>query len=96
MRLPMLATMFIAATLFGENRAASAQLENSHPWCAIYVTKGGTRSCYFATREQCMEAISGIGGVCVENSNYHGEVVPPSRHIARMHKRTSNIRTPRP
>jgi hypothetical protein len=90
MRLPILATLFIAATLFGENRAASAQ---SYAWCAKYDMDGkGTPSCYFATREQCMETISGIGGLCVENLDYHGAVVPPSRrvHVAKMRKRTSN------
>ena len=75
MRLPILATLFIAATLFGENRAASAQ---SYPWCAKYDNKG-TPSCYFDTREQCMESISGIGGLCVQNLEYSPRAQPSTR-----------------
>jgi hypothetical protein len=96
MRSPVLTAVFVATALFGEDIAASAQLPNLYPWCARYDTKGGTPSCYFATREQCMETISGIGGVCVENSNYHGAVVPLPRHVARMHKRPSNHSHARP
>jgi hypothetical protein len=93
MRLPVLTVVFIAAALFGENEVASAQSAGSYPWCAIYyrMDAGGTPSCYFDTREQCMETISGIGGFCVANQYYHGlAILPPRRaHIAKVHKRTS-------
>jgi len=51
----------------------------------------GTPSCYFDTREQCMETISGIGGLCVENQYYHRVAVLPPRgpHAAKAHKRAS-------
>jgi hypothetical protein len=87
MRLPVLTLLFVAALLFGENRAASAQSENSYRWCATYATKGGTPSCYFATREQCMETISGIGGSCSENP-YHVAAVRPV-HVPAARKHTS-------
>ena len=73
MRLPASAVLLslIAAALFGENPAASAQSANSYPWCAIFYKEGGgTPRCYFDTREQCMETISGIGGFCVQNLQY--------------------------
>src|SRR5262252_7237020 len=72
MRLPILTISFIAATaaLHSDNRAVSAQ--SAYPWCAVYYTKSGTPMCYFATRDQCMESISGIGGVCVQNLQYNG------------------------
>jgi hypothetical protein len=73
MRLPVSVVLlpFIAAALLGENLAASAQSANSYPWCAIYYKDGGgTPRCYFANREQCMETILGIGGLCVQNLQY--------------------------
>ena len=36
MRLPILWLFLIAAALFGEIRAASAQSPTSYPWCARY------------------------------------------------------------
>jgi len=93
MRLPILTTtLFIAATSLSET-AASAQSAGSYPWCAIYyrIDSGGTPSCYFDTRPQCMETISGLGGLCVENQYYHRVTVPAPRraHVARGHKHTS-------
>jgi hypothetical protein len=91
MRLPIVTTLFIAAMLLSE-AAASAQSAGSYPWCAIYyrMDTGGTPSCYFDTRQQCMETISGIGGLCIENQYYHRVAVPaPHRaHLARVHKHT--------
>jgi Protein of unknown function (DUF3551) len=91
MRLPVLAMLFITATLLSET--ASAQSARSYPWCAIYyrVDTVGTPSCYFDTRLQCMETISGLGGLCVENQYYHGVAAPAPRraHLARAHKRAS-------
>jgi hypothetical protein len=88
MRFPVLTVLFIAAALFCENLAASAQSASSYPWCATYATKGGTPSCYFDTREQCMATISGIGGSCSENP-YHSVVVRRA-HVATARKRASN------
>jgi hypothetical protein len=83
MRLPALAILFIAAALLGENVAASAQSAGSYQWCAIYyrMDAGGTPSCYFHTREQCMETISGIGGFCIGNQYYHDVAVQPPRRV---------------
>jgi len=80
MRLPAVMLPLIAAALFGENLAASAQPANSYPWCAIYYKEGGgTPRCYFDTREQCMESISGKGGLCVQNLQYSPRVKPSAR-----------------
>jgi hypothetical protein len=51
---------------------------------------GGTPSCTFDTRQQCMETISGIGGLCIENQYYHGAAAqtPHRARLARVHKRT--------
>jgi hypothetical protein len=37
------------------------------PWCAQYFDRSAIRSCAFATREQCMATVSGIGGYCIQN-----------------------------
>jgi len=58
-----------AAALSAEAPTARAQ-SAAYPFCAIYASKGGTPSCHFATREQCLADISGLGGQCVENSSY--------------------------
>jgi hypothetical protein len=91
MRLSVLAMLFIAATLLGET--ASAQSARSYPWCAIYYTidSNGTPSCTFDTRQQCMETISGLGGLCIENQYYHAAAVPAPRraHVVRAHKHPS-------
>ena len=92
MRLPVRTILFIAATLVSAT-AASAQSARPYPWCAIYyvIDANGTPSCSFDTREQCMETISGIGGFCVENQNYHRVTAVASHrtHVAKLHKRTS-------
>ena len=38
------------------------------PWCAQYFDRSAIRSCAFATHEQCMATISGIGGYCIQNA----------------------------
>jgi Protein of unknown function (DUF3551) len=82
MRLPVSVVLLplIAAALFGENLAASAQSANSHPWCAIYYKDGGgTPRWYFASREQCMASISGVGGFCAQNLQYSPREQPSAR-----------------
>jgi hypothetical protein len=63
--------LLVAAALFGESLVTSAQSANSYPWCARYYKDGGgTPRCNFASREQCMASISGVGGLCVRNLQY--------------------------
>jgi hypothetical protein len=45
-----------------------------YPWCAVYGGShgsGGT-NCYMRTYQQCLEAISGMGGFCAPNTFYTG------------------------
>jgi hypothetical protein len=71
MRLPFLlaAAAVATAALFSEAPTAHAQSAGSYPFCAVYANKGGTPMCYFTSREQCMADISGVGGLCIENSS---------------------------
>jgi Protein of unknown function (DUF3551) len=72
MQVPMVLLVVLAAALLGEIQAVSAQSPTSYPWCARYAGKlGDATSCYFASREQCMASVSGIGGFCYESPYYH-------------------------
>jgi uncharacterized protein DUF3551 len=42
----------------------------TYPWCARFATMAG--ECSFETREQCIETLSGIGGICHQNPGYAG------------------------
>ena len=52
----------------------TAQAQN-YPWCAQYSGRGGM-NCGFTTFDQCMAAVRGIGGFCVQNTQYQ----PSRRH----------------
>ena len=46
-----------------------------YPWCAVYGGNGnggGGTNCYMRTYQQCLEAISGMGGFCTPNQFYTG------------------------
>jgi hypothetical protein len=49
----------------------TAQSPTSYPWCARYYKEGAPTSCYFASYQQCMTTLSGIGGYCYESPYYH-------------------------
>jgi Protein of unknown function (DUF3551) len=38
----------------------------SPPWCAIMDNDGNT-DCSYYTEQQCLQTVSGIGGVCIRN-----------------------------
>jgi hypothetical protein len=59
---------------------ASAQAQN-YPWCAEYGMQG-TSNCGFVTVQQCMAALSGNGGWCLQNPMFRpgpDSVPPPPR-----------------
>ena len=73
-RTVMLATLVLSSTVLAQ-APASALPYDPYPWCAVYGDSDGpgTMSCYYATRELCMQTLSGIGGVCVQSPYYgHG------------------------
>jgi uncharacterized protein DUF3551 len=49
-----------------------AQSAYDYPWCALRAGRSGGQSCYFTSYHQCMETLSGIGGVCIQNPGYRG------------------------
>jgi hypothetical protein len=65
----------IVATVAGMLLAAAPPADAAiyYPWCARYSGgdgSGGGDNCYFSTRQQCMETVRGIGGVCEPNGFY--------------------------
>ena len=64
-------------TLFVASAAEPAKAD-PYPWCAEYAggdLGSGGSNCYFATLQQCREAISGNGGFCTRNNFYDGRPV---------------------
>ena len=61
----------LAAIIFA-NAPAAAQSAYSYPWCARYPARLGAMSCYFASYQQCMTTLSGIGGYCFQSPYYRG------------------------
>ncbi len=57
-----------------------AQSAYDYPWCSVRADHWGTMTCYFATYQQCMDTISGIGGYCIRSPYYRGPQPRRSRH----------------
>jgi hypothetical protein len=82
----MTAALALATAIMLEPSAADAA--PYWPWCSRYFP-GEIHSCAFASWEQCMDTVRGIGGFCYANPypNPHtptaGRTVKPRRHAAR-------------
>ena len=63
----------VVATALGSG--ASMRAEVQYPWCAQYRSAFGATNCGFTTYQQCLETISGVGGICTRNPAYR----PPPR-----------------
>ena len=63
MRTLSILALTVAAIGFG---ARDAQAQGKYwPWCARY--DGWTIVCGFATFQQCLATVSGVGGICQQN-----------------------------
>jgi len=72
-----------ALILAGSLDATPAPAAPVYPWCARYSTTGG--ECSFDTFQQCLETLSGIGGVCIDNPSYPGPESPHAQSSPRRH-----------
>ena len=72
----------ICVGLVGVGKSAEAQ---NYPWCAYYNVSGGTTNCGWATFEQCLTTVRGIGGSCGPNPMYQTSPgpYPSTRHPRR-------------
>jgi hypothetical protein len=78
---PILAALVLTAAVAGAPQTASAQSPYSYPWCAKLYVRGTPTSCYYASRQLCMETVSGIGGYCFQNPAYRGAAVATPRYV---------------
>jgi Protein of unknown function (DUF3551) len=89
----LIIAFFVVTALLGETRVSPAQSPYSYPWCAIYGggdnSGGGAMSCYYASWQQCMTTLSGIGGICVESPYYHPQptLMPHRASVKVRHRR---------
>lgn len=69
--------LFVLGILAGAAAISTRAEAQNYPWCAEYSggRGGGGTNCGFTTFEQCMATVSGIGGFCNRNTQYH----PPAR-----------------
>jgi uncharacterized protein DUF3551 len=80
--LPIIVCAF-AATVCIEKPAEA----EDYPWCAYYnfgQDGGGATNCGWATFEQCLATVRGIGGSCGPNPQYQP---PPGSHRSTRHLR---------
>ena len=71
----MLRASLTIVALLTATTAGHAQSAYDYPWCALYGGRDGpgATSCYYTSREQCMQTLSGIGGTCIRSPFYgHG------------------------
>jgi len=66
MRIMLAALAFTALAM----NAVPAAAEVTYPFCAQYGDRDGARNCGFWTWQQCLAALSGNGGYCLENPMY--------------------------
>lgn len=77
--------LFAAAALIGlVGIGAPAEAQN-YPWCAYYSGSmgGGGTNCGFLTFAQCMDTLSGIGGICMRNTQFVPPAGPHRRSLRR-------------
>jgi Protein of unknown function (DUF3551) len=68
MRMSVLVALMLLTTAAMAPRPAAA---HNYPWCATYYDSSrGMKQCAFATYEQCLVTVSGIGGHCSTNPFY--------------------------
>jgi hypothetical protein len=78
----MKALLFILGILTAAILMGTPAQAQNYPWCAFYSGSGmgGGRNCGFTTFEQCMATISGIGGTCMQNTQYEPPPGPGPRY----------------
>ena len=60
---------------------SSAQAQN-YPWCAQYAgSGGGAMNCGFISYAQCMQTLQGMGGFCVQNTQYISPAASSRRRL---------------
>jgi hypothetical protein len=79
MRLLVVSLVLAHAALMGATDLASAQSPYSYPWCSRGGKSSSNNNCYFTSKDQCMQTISGIGAFCFANPSYRQSLRPATR-----------------
>jgi len=66
--------VFLAAAIVALADAGNAQ---SPPWCAIL--DNDEQQCSYYTEEQCLQTVSGVGGVCIRNPAGNAPQIMPTQ-----------------
>lgn len=74
MRMTLFGLATLVAALAGDVRPSEARAwypwgaaRAWYPWCAQFADRSGSTQCLFASFEQCLATVRGIGGSCVQN-----------------------------
>ena len=70
---PVLFAVGVLAILAGTGTRAQAQ---NYPWCVLSSAYEGGENCGFVSFGQCLATRQGIGGFCVQNSQYQPVIAP--------------------
>jgi hypothetical protein len=83
-------SMFLATiALSGGSDSSSAQSASAYAWCGVYPDDIGGQNCYFASREQCLTTMSGIGGYCTRSLYYRPPQAVPETGYVRHHRHSA-------
>ncbi len=62
----------VSLAVLAQTQSGAAQSAYDYPWCAISYARSGAQACYYASYQQCMATLSGIGGSCIRSPYYRG------------------------
>ena len=85
MKLPLVVLGSVCALTLATAHPAHAG--RNYPWCAYYLSPDGLTDCAFATFQQCMATVSGVGGYCNLNPYLEAYSEPPHRYPYHRHHR---------
>ena len=74
---PLLLSLGFAGLTFTVLTGAGTRAEaQNYPWCVVSSAYEGGQNCGFTTFDQCMATRLGIGGFCVQNTQYRPAIGP--------------------
>jgi hypothetical protein len=76
MKPPSLSLGFAGAMLVVLTSAGTPAQAQNYPWCVVSSAYEGGQNCGFSTLDQCMATRLGIGGFCVQNTQYRPAISP--------------------
>jgi hypothetical protein len=62
--------LFTLAIVLGIEALGTAVEAQNYPWCAHLATDAGDVNCGFVSLPQCLADVSGIGGICMRNTQF--------------------------